>query len=77
MKIRAKVKPNSKKGPLIVQTQDETGEIFEIFVRESAVEGRANLAVLKILAEHFKVSKSKVHLEKGTKSRIKIFEIEI
>ena len=76
MKIRCKIKPNSKKGNLIKRSQDENGEFFEIFVREPAIEGKANLAVIKLLAEEFGVSKSQVSLKTGVKSRFKIFEIE-
>ncbi len=76
MKIRCKIKPNSKKGNLIQKSQDESGEFFEIFVREPAIEGKANLAVIKLLAEEFGVSKSRVSLKTGIKSRFKIFEIE-
>ena len=76
MKIRCKIKPNSKKGNLIQKSQDENGEFFEIFIREPAIEGKANLAVIKLLAKEFGVSKSRVSLKTGTKSRFKIFEIE-
>ena len=76
MKIRCKIKPNSKKGNLIQKLQDENGEFFEIFIREPAIEGKANLAVIKLLAKEFDVSKSRVYLKTGTKSRFKIFEIE-
>ena len=77
MKIRCKIKPNSKKGNLIQKLQDENGEFFEIFVREPAIEGKANLAVIKLLAKEFDVSKSRVSLKTGTKSRFKIFEIDV
>lgn len=77
MKIRCKIKPNSKKGNLIKRSQDENGEFFEIFVRESAIEGKANLVVIKLLAEEFGVSKSRVSLKTGVKSRFKIFEIDV
>lgn len=76
MKIRAIVKPNSKKGPLAVEKSDEQGEFFEVFVREPAIEGRANLAVVKILSERFGVAKSRISLKKGEKSKFKIFEID-
>ena len=76
MKIRCKIKPNSKKGNLIQKSQDENGEFFEIFVREPAVEGKANLAVIKLLSEEFNISKTKISLKNGAKSRFKIFEIE-
>lgn len=75
MKIRCKIKPNSKKGNLIQKMQDENGDFFEIFVREPAIEGKANLAVIKLLAKEFDVSKSRVSLKTGTKSRFKVFEI--
>ena len=77
MKIRCKIKPNSKKGNLIKRSQDENGEFFEIFVRESAIEGKANLVVIKLLAEEFGVSKSRVSLKTGVKSRFKIFKIDV
>jgi UPF0235 protein PCC7424_0673 len=76
MKIRCKIKPNSKKGNLIQKSQDENGEFFEISVREPAIEGKANLAVIKLLSKEFCVSKSRVSLRTGVKSRFKIFEIE-
>lgn len=76
MKIRCKIKPNSKKGNLIRKATDENGDFYEIFVRDPAVEGKANLAVIKLLAKEFNVSKSRVSLKTGTKSRFKIFEIE-
>lgn len=77
MKIRCKIKPNSKKGNLIKRSQYENGEFFEIFVRESAIEGKANLVVIKLLAEEFGVSKSRVSLKTGVKSRFKIFKIDV
>ncbi|MBB1552119.1 DUF167 domain-containing protein [Candidatus Saccharibacteria bacterium] len=76
MKIRCKIKPNSKKGNLIRKATDENGDFYEIFVRDPAVEGKANLAVIKLLAKEFNVSKSRVSLKTGTKSRFKIFEIK-
>ena len=76
MKIRCNIKPNSKKGNLIRKATDENGDFYEIFVRDPAVEGKANLAVIKLLAKEFNVSKSRVSLKTGTKSRFKIFEIK-
>ena len=76
MKIRCKIKPNSKKENLIRKATDENGDFYEIFVRDPAVEGKANLAVIKLLAKEFNVSKSRVSLKTGTKSRFKIFEIK-
>ena len=76
MKIRCRIKPNSKKGNLIQKSQDENGEFFEIFIRVPAIEGKANLAVIELLSKEFGVSKSRISLKTGAKSRFKIFEIE-
>lgn len=46
MKIRCKIKPNSKKGNLICKATDENGDFYEIFVRDPAVEGRARFCAV-------------------------------
>ena len=70
--ISVQVKPGSKKGPLVQAALD--GSLL-IYVREPAVEGKANKAVIKILADHFGVTKSRVYLVSGQKSKLKCFEI--
>lgn len=77
MHIRAKIKPNSKKGPLIIKTTDEKGEIWEIFLKSPAIEGKANKEVCELIAKNLKVTKTKVILAKGLKSKVKIFNIDI
>jgi uncharacterized protein (TIGR00251 family) len=62
------VKPGSKKGPLIVLA--ESGEIT-VYVRERAVDGAANKAVIELLAKHFGVAKSSVEIESGFTGRHK------
>jgi hypothetical protein len=48
---------------------------LEVFVTAPAKNGKANEALIKILAEYFTVSPSSISLIKGLKSRNKIFEI--
>ena len=74
MKITVRVKPGSKKGSLVQPALD--GSLL-IFVREAAVEGKANEAVIKLLAAHFGVPKSNVRLVSGHKSKIKRIEIQM
>jgi uncharacterized protein YggU (UPF0235/DUF167 family) len=45
-------------------------------VKEKAEEGRANRAVIKVLANYFKIDESQIRLVKGFKERKKIFEIK-
>ena len=77
MNIRAKIKPNSKKGPLIVKTTDEKGEIWEIFLKSPAIEGKANKEACELITKNLNIAKTKVVLTKGLKSKVKIFNIDI
>ncbi len=71
MKLEVIVHPNSKR-PRI--DKDLLGTLH-IYVSQPPLEGRANLAVIKALAEHFEVSKSAIVLVRGEKSKLKEFEI--
>jgi uncharacterized protein YggU (UPF0235/DUF167 family) len=53
------VKPNSRKGPLVEVAVDGN---LTVFVREPAVDGKATAAVIRQLAEHFGVAKSRITL---------------
>jgi uncharacterized protein (TIGR00251 family) len=70
MKIQVKVKPNSR-----TEDVSQEGDSFIVRVKEPPREGKANLAVIKLLAEHFGVPKSQVRIASGLKSRNKILEV--
>jgi uncharacterized protein len=70
--ISVRVKPGSRKGPLIETGAD--GELT-VYVREQAIEGKANEAVVKLLAKHLNVPRSRVELVSGTTSRVKRFRV--
>jgi uncharacterized protein YggU (UPF0235/DUF167 family) len=70
--VVVKVKPGSRKGPLI--EVDADGQLT-IYVQERAVEGRANDAVTRLLAAHFDVPASRVQLVSGVTSREKRFRV--
>ncbi|WP_040788709.1 DUF167 domain-containing protein [Nocardia paucivorans] len=71
--VRATIKPNSRKGPLVETQADGT---LLLYVRAPAVEGKANRAAVELLAEHFDVPKSAVRLVAGATSRYKRFDID-
>ncbi|MBI3267335.1 MAG: DUF167 domain-containing protein [Chlamydiae bacterium] len=71
MKIFVKVKLRAKE--CRVKKIDENH--FEIAVKEPPIEGRANVAVTKALAEFFGRAPSRVKILSGFSSRQKIFEI--
>jgi uncharacterized protein (TIGR00251 family) len=70
MKIQVKVKPNSKTEEL-----SREGNNFIIKVKEPPKEGKANQAVIKLLAEHFGVSQSQVRILSGFRSKNKVIEV--
>jgi uncharacterized protein (TIGR00251 family) len=72
MLIKVKVFPEAKEEGIVKRADDE----FEVRVKEKAEEGRANRAVIRMLANYFKISESKIRLIKGFKERNKIFEIK-
>lgn len=72
MRIVVRVKPGSSKGPLI----EEDAEGLVVFVREKAIDGGANEAVVKLIAEHYSTAKSRVRVVRGHTSRIKQIEID-
>ncbi|AZG44918.1 DUF167 domain-containing protein [Gordonia insulae] len=67
------VKPSSRKGPLVETGPDGS---VTIFVREPALEGRANKAVAELLANHLGVPKSKIALVGGATARTKRFRVD-
>ncbi|WP_280400566.1 DUF167 domain-containing protein [Nocardia carnea] len=70
--VRAVIKPNSRKGPLVEELPDGT---LQLWVRAPATEGKANKAAAELLAAHFGVPKSAVRLTGGATTRRKRFEI--
>lgn len=70
-KIAVTVKPNAKKAEV---TQLATGE-YQVEVREPAQDGKANQAVMELLARYFGVPKSTVRVKRGLSSRHKLLEL--
>ena len=73
MRINVKAKPGSKRGNLVTQMQDGS---FEVHLREKPVDGKANEALIRVLAEHFGVRQRDVSILTGASARLKIVEIE-
>jgi uncharacterized protein len=70
--VVVKVKPGSRKGPLVEVGSD--GELT-IYVQERAVDGKANDAVIRLLAAHLQLPRSRVELVSGTTSPLKRFRV--
>lgn len=73
MRIQITVKPNSKHREEVVPQDNGT---LTVYTKALAVENKANVAVVRLLAKYFGVRKSAVTLVGGRTSKRKIFEIE-
>ncbi len=70
MKYSIKTVPNARRNAV----KEENG-LLKVYVTAPAVDGKANKAVQKVLADHFKVRASQIFILKGEKSREKLIEI--
>ncbi len=69
--VRAFESPNAKEAPVVKVGED----YFEVRLDERTEGDVANKGLLEILAEHFKVPKSRISILRGTKSRNKIVQV--
>lgn len=73
MKITVRVKPKSKREYI-----KRNGNLeFTVAVNEVPEKGKANQAVIKLLAEFFNLTVSSITLISGQASRQKVFEIPV
>ncbi len=71
MKYTVTVKPGSSQEKVVV-----TGEYeITVYLRVKPHDGEANIALVKILAKHFNVSKTSIQIIRGAHSRTKIVEL--
>lgn len=72
MRISVLVKAGAKRE----YVREETDGSFVISVSARAVEGAANYAVLKALAEHLKISMTRLMIVSGAQAKKKIIQID-
>lgn len=70
MEIEVKVIPNAKRN--IISPE---GQRYKIHLNAPAVDGKANEALIRFLAEHYQVRKNQIEITKGLKSRHKVIII--
>ncbi|MBU0478561.1 YggU family protein [bacterium] len=68
--INIRVIPNAKKN----NVSEDQGKL-KVHISAPAIDGKANKALIKVLAEHFKIKKNHIRIIKGAKSREKAVEI--
>jgi uncharacterized protein len=76
MDLTVRVKPGSRKGPLVEETKGDPTASVTVYVRERAVDGAANAGVVAAMAAHFGVPRSKVTILRGESSRMKRVRVD-
>jgi len=73
MQKRVKVKPNSKQQAI----KEEADGSLTIHLKSLPIDGKANEELIKLLAEKFKISKSRIIIKSGLTSRQKLIEFDL
>lgn len=79
MRIFVKAKTGAQENkitPPVLKLLPDKMEYYTISVKEPPIEGRANEAITKLLAEYLKVPRSQIKLISGATSKRKVFEIK-
>lgn len=71
-RTRVRVKPGSRKGPLVEEGSDG---LLTVYVRERAVDGAANDGVVAALAAHWGVRRAEIRIVTGHAARLKTVEV--
>ncbi|PIU02040.1 hypothetical protein COT68_00005 [bacterium (Candidatus Torokbacteria) CG09_land_8_20_14_0_10_42_11] len=71
MTITCKIIPCAKQNKIISQ-----GDHFKIYLTAPAREGRANQALIKMLANYFAIAKNRIQILRGEKGREKIVFVD-
>lgn len=73
LKKQIKVKPGAKEQRIVT---NEDGSLT-VYLKSPPVDGKANAELIELMAETYRVSKSKVTIKLGSTSRTKLVEITI
>ncbi len=71
MRIYIKVSPRSSKNEVVKISEGE----YKVKLTAPPVDGAANEALIKLLSQHFKVSKSSINIVGGKTAKIKMVDI--
>ena len=72
MKIFVKVKPNARKN----EVKKIDTEHYMISTVATPENGKANESIIELIADFFRIGKTKIHIVKGLTTKEKIIEIE-
>jgi uncharacterized protein (TIGR00251 family) len=71
MIYRVFVKPNSRRAPAVVESDDG----LVVYVRAKATDGKANAELIQVLGGYFGVAKTQIVIRRGAAGRHKVVEV--
>jgi uncharacterized protein YggU (UPF0235/DUF167 family) len=77
VELTVRVKPGSRRGPLVEETPGDPAASVTVHVRERAVDGAANAGVIAALAEHYGVPRRDVEIVRGHAARVKRVRVDL
>lgn len=69
--INVKVNTHSKNNSIILQKG-----IYKVNLTTKPIDGQANIALIKLLADYFSIPKSQISIIKGERAKNKVVEIK-
>jgi len=69
-RLNVRVAPNAKQNKIVSEPNR-----LKVYLTVPPIEGKANKALIKLLAEHFKIKKNQITIVKGKKSRDKVLRV--
>jgi uncharacterized protein (TIGR00251 family) len=75
MRLRLKVQPKARREGILGWTPDPDGVALKLAVGAPPEDGKANAAVIALLAKTFRVAKSAISVVSGATDRRKLVEI--
>lgn len=73
--LRIKARPGAPLSKVKEVLNDPDGEIIKLDVAAPAVKGKANLELIKFLADEFRVNKNNIKIISGAGERMKLVKI--
>lgn len=73
--IQVKVTPGASREEVRLEVGEDGVEVYRVYVRAVAEDGKANKAVIEALAGHFGVAKREVEILRGGSGRKKVVVI--
>jgi uncharacterized protein YggU (UPF0235/DUF167 family) len=77
VELTVRVKPGSRRGPLVEATPEDPAASVTVHVRERAVDGAANAGVVAALSVHFGVPRRDIEIVRGHAARIKRVRVDL